>query len=290
VADLGTLATVDEYEDAVQRAMEHEEVDALIALYACVGNCDPQLVGRALRRGVARARRRTGITKPALLCLMGAEGRGHFAIDEAGGAAPVGQVLPAYRFPESAALALARAAQYAEFRRRPAGRVVWHEDVNAAAARQEVRAALESAPGDALWLEAGRARDMLRLFGIATQDADIPPIRGDVPSVSLEIRSDRSFGPLLCLVREGGRPLVRITPLTDHDARELVNAAGLAGAGMEELLGRISRMVEELPWLSGMNAQVFPGHPQAGEAGAALGRGVRIGFNSTEVTAQPDRR
>ena len=64
------------YERAVQQAMEHEEVDALIAMFACVGDCDPQLVGRGIRRGVLRAERKTGIAKPALLCLMGAAGCG----------------------------------------------------------------------------------------------------------------------------------------------------------------------------------------------------------------------
>ena len=47
------------YERAVQETMEHGDVDALIAIFACVGDCDPNLVGRGIRRGVLRAERRT---------------------------------------------------------------------------------------------------------------------------------------------------------------------------------------------------------------------------------------
>ena len=64
VVDLGPFATVEAYESAVQKAMELDEVDALIAIYACVGNCDPDVVGRGIRRGVLRAERTTGIPSP----------------------------------------------------------------------------------------------------------------------------------------------------------------------------------------------------------------------------------
>lgn len=125
VIDLGALTTVAAYEHAVQQAMENDDVDALIAMFACVGDCDPNQMGRGIRRGVLHAERKTGVSKPALLCLMGAAGVLQF-----GGEAASRRVFPSYRFPESAALALSRTVQYAAFRRRPGGRILWYEDVD----------------------------------------------------------------------------------------------------------------------------------------------------------------
>jgi hypothetical protein len=161
--DLGMLAPVRAYETAVQRAIEHPEVDALIVIFACVGSCDPRVVGRAIRRGVLRGERRTGVPKPVLLCLMGAAGALRFGAGQGEGGGPgaaagggemgrreaarsargtAGHVFPSYRFPESAAMALSLAVQYAAFRRQPPGRLPWYDDVDAAAARREVAAAL----------------------------------------------------------------------------------------------------------------------------------------------------
>jgi acyl-CoA synthetase (NDP forming)/RimJ/RimL family protein N-acetyltransferase len=276
-ADLGALATVGEYEAAVQRAMEHDEVDALIAIFACVGNCDPTAVGRGIRRGVLRAERMTGVAKPALLCLMGAAGVLQFGAE--GERDPSSRhEFPSYRFPESAALALSRAVQYAAFRAQPHGRVLWYEDADGAAARQELKSVIEGSKDDVLVLEGERASKVLRSFGIQTAASDVPETPGDAP-VTLEVESDPSFGPLLRLSRAGTPPAVRITPVTDRDIREMLGDLDLSpAAGLDELLGRLSQLIEELPWLSGMTARIAAG--QAGEAGggACLAPGVKIGF------------
>ncbi len=276
--DLGPLATVEDYERAVQRAMEHEDVDALIAMFACVGNCDPKLVGRGIRRAVLRAERNTAISKPALLCLMGAAGAVQFGVDRGGG---IGSrhVFPSYRFPESAALALSRAAQYAAFRRQPGGRIIWYEDVEAATARQEVKALLDSASGDVLWLEEERAWSLLRLFGIQTGTGGVTLSSADAEHAILEVQFDPSFGPLIHILREGKPAVVRITPLTDYDVREIVETAGIpTECGVEELLGRISQLIEELPWLCGMQAEIHRTRRLPDGCGVALGASVRIGF------------
>ncbi len=45
LVDLGALAGIAAYEAAVQQAAKHPDVDALIVIFACIGNCDPQAVG-----------------------------------------------------------------------------------------------------------------------------------------------------------------------------------------------------------------------------------------------------
>jgi hypothetical protein len=93
------------------------------------------------------------------------------------------------------------------------------------------------------------------------------------------VRSDPSFGPLLHVRQAGGPPLARITPLTDRDIREVVAAAGLpADCGVEELLGRVSQLIEELPWLCAMTAEIRRAEPGAGAAGVVLGTGARLGL------------
>jgi acyl-CoA synthetase (NDP forming) len=272
--DLGPLVTVEAYEEAVQGTLEHDEVDALIAIYACVGDCDPRLVGRGIRRGVLRAERKTLIPKPALLCLMGAAGAVRFGIE---GAADSGsrQVFPSYRFPESAARALARAVQYGAYRRRTAGRVQWFEDVDAASARQEIGATLASSAGREVWLEGEDAARVLRFFGIRTVERGAPGADRAV----VEVRPDPSFGPLLRILRPGREPVLRITPLTDNDIREVVETAGLpAGCGVEELLGRLSQLIEALPWIHGMEADLLALPAASGPGLAALNADARIGF------------
>jgi acyl-CoA synthetase (NDP forming) len=280
VVDLGPLAAVAEYEKAVHRAAAHPEVDALIAIFACVGDCDPQTMGRAIRRGVLKGERESGVSKPALLCLMGAAGTIELGVarDDEGDAAR--RVFPSYRFPESAARALARAAQYAAFRRRPAGRLVWYDDVDAPAARHAVAALRESATSGVLWLEGESAAAILASFGIGAGAAGETARDGE--ELVLEMQPDRSFGPLVRVRRGGAIAAVRITPLTDRDVDEIIAGASLpAGRGLEELFGRVSQMIEELPWLCGIVAGIHAA--PAGGGKAYLGPRIRIGFFTDRI-------
>lgn len=280
VVDLGPLATVSAYEEAVARAAAHPEVDALIAIFACVGECDPQLMGRAIRRGVLKGERESGVSKPALLCLMGAAGTVEVGLAREDERDAARRVFPSYRFPESAARALARAAQYAAFRRRPAGRLVWYDDVDAAAARRTAAALRESAAQSTLWLQGEAAFPILAAFGIlAGAPAESPP-PGEEATV--EMLPDRSFGPLVRVRRGADAAAVRITPLTDRDVDEILAAAGLpSGRGLEELFGRISQMIEELPGLCGIEGAIHPAPAAGGKA--FLGAGVRVGFFTDRI-------
>ncbi len=279
VVDLGPLATVTAYEQAVQRALEHDEVDALIAIFACVGDCDPNTVGRGIRRGVLRAERNTGVMKPALLCLMGAAGAVKIGAEGRGGEAGTRHVFPSYRFPESAALALSRAVQYAAFRRQPGGRLTWFEGIDSNTARQEIKTMLDSSVEDVLWLEKEGAWKILQYFGIQIGTSDELPASQDAERATIEVRPDPSFGPLIRVLREGKPPLVRITPLTDHDVREIVEAADIpTECGVEELLGRVSQLIEELPWLCSMQAEIHRTQRAPDRCAVVIGPDVRIGF------------
>jgi acyl-CoA synthetase (NDP forming)/GNAT superfamily N-acetyltransferase len=283
--DLGALATVEEYERAVQEAVEHDGVDALVVIFACIGGCDPKVVGRGIRRGVLRAERKTGVAKPVLLCLMGQAGI--VRLHGEGGADPVGtasrHAFPSYRFPESAALALSRAVQYAGHRQRPGGHFVWYDDVDAGAARQEVTALLADSTEEIVWLEGEKAESLLALFGISTGAVKESGTSAAADHALVEVVSDPSFGPLIRLSRPGLAPVVRITPLTDHDVREIVETAGLPlDCGVDELLGRMSQLIEELPWLWAMQARIHRVEHTPGSCGVVLEAAVRIALSRRE--------
>ena len=283
--DLGALATVEAYEKAVQEAVEHDDVDALVVIFACIGGCDPKVVGRGIRRGVLRGERKTGVAKPVLLCLMGQAGivrlHGEGTSDSAGAASR--HVFPSYRFPESAALALSRVVQYAGYRRRPGGHFVWYDDVDAGAARQEVTALLSDGTEDLVWLEGERAWRLLALFGIATGVVKETGTSAAADHALVEVVSDPSFGPLIRLSRPGLPPVVRITPLTDHDVREIVESAGIPlECGVGELLGRMSQLIEELPWLKAMQAEIHRVEQTPGSCGVVLEATVRIALSRRE--------
>jgi hypothetical protein len=69
---------------------------------------------------------------------------------------------------------------------------------------------------------------------------------------------------------------VRITPLTDRDVREALASVEIPyDEAIERLLGRISQLIEELPWLCGMKADIFRDDTATSQR-VALSDGVRI--------------
>ncbi len=270
---LGTLAGPEPFQAAVRADLEDSDVDALIVIYLCIGDCDPEVVSRAIRRGVVTAERHTGVSKPVLLCLMGAAGT--VQVPVAGRSrGNRDAVFPSYRFPESAVRALAHVVEYAEYRRQPPGRLLWYEDTDAGAARAQVEEILSPLRGTAPAKVSGdTARALLDAFGISVDEAAKAPRK-----LSLAVRSDPDFGPLLVL-RRGSARLQRLTPLTSRDLRELTAKMDLPPDGSEaELLGRLSQLVEELPWLTELTGTLIPAEHAAGGR-AALEPDVRMVFS-----------
>ncbi len=277
--DLGPLALAEDYRTAVQRALEDPRVDSAIAIFLCVGECDPELVARGIRRGVSGAERPTGTAKPVLLCLMGATGLVRFAFEGRGAVAYRNTAFPSYRFPEAAARALSHAAAYAAYRKEPPGRIVWFEDTDSAAARAKLEAAVApgSGEGAAHRLDRGDAAEILGCFGIPVAHATRP--RDEAGRLELAVRLHPDLGPLIVLGREGQPAVVRITPLTDQDVRGMLKEVGVPPERREaELLCRLSQLIEEMPWLSELRAELVEDAGRDG-GGPALGGDLWVAFN-----------
>jgi acyl-CoA synthetase (NDP forming) len=271
IADLGPLATPEAYEEAVRASLEHDDVDAVFVSFACVGDCTPDPVGRAVRRAALRAQRATGVAKPVLLCLMGRVGaiRPRPATQQG----EEREAFPAYRFPEEAAHALGRVVRYTRYRQRKPGVLVWYDDVDSSAARQRVQSLLaEVEDASSVTVPGETAAVLAADFGLACTDTH----PGDGQPLRLSVRTDAHFGPLIELRRGEGLLAVRLTPLSDRDVAETVAAVGLPERwDSDELLGRVSQMIEELPWLHAMHATVVVGEAE-GSVGLASDLSIEL--------------
>ncbi|MDR3682990.1 MAG: hypothetical protein P4L11_04595, partial [Geothrix sp.] len=279
VVDLHALATAEDYEQACLEALEHSEVDALIATFACVGGCDPALVARAIRRAAVRAERATGLAKPILLSLMGASGAVPVGPAAQGEHGRAHRTFPSYRFPESAALALSKVVDHARFRRQPPGRIPAFENPDAGRTRLWVEQLVEGlADASPLTLSPPQARELLGGFGIPIAEGlEGAPAPGD-PRLSLSLAADPDFGPIWRFHRPGEASILRITPLTDVDIAEVIERLRLPPTcGLAETLGRLTQLVEELPWVGTLEAEVqVPPEAAAPLHPAPLRPGLRV--------------
>jgi acetate---CoA ligase (ADP-forming) len=246
VTDLGAFTSADKYEDAVKAALLSEDVDALLVGFACVGKCSTKPVEVAIRNGVKYAEEKTGIKKTVLLSIMGAEGA--ISIDDDLNSESDKRKFPAFRFPESAVNALGRIVKYVEYKKKPAGKLVWYKDVQAGEARNLVQNELSKIDVQQSVLKLNRASStkLLSYFGIGF--AETQPWGAQL--ITIRVKPDPLFGPLIEVISSEAKTVLRITPLTDHDLDEILSEINIKeNKGVSEMLGRLSQMIEEIPWL-----------------------------------------
>jgi len=251
VIDLGAFTSPANYEEAVEKCLVSDEVDSLLIGFACVGKCSTKPVETAIRNGVKAAEKITGIQKTVLLCLMGAEGTISIADENENHF----RKFPAFRFPESAVNALARVVKYVEYRKKPSGRLVWYKNVKGGEARTLVQKELSvvDTPHTIIRPEKNKAIALVNYFGIGYSDSSAD----NIPVINLQIKPDPLFGPLIEIENPGFKSIIRITPLTDKDIDEILHEFKLkAETGTREVLGRLSQMIEEIPWLWNFEAGI----------------------------------
>ncbi len=157
--DMIASAGPDQYREATRILLDAEEVDILVVIYAPIEAADLAPVEAAIHQAVASVARR----KPVLTCMMGEGGRG----------APrqLRQGIPCYIFPEAAARALGRVAQYARWRAAPPGVLPATLEGGLGAARDFVRG-VRAAQG-AGWLSMSQAWRVLELAGLPVPPGEL---------------------------------------------------------------------------------------------------------------------
>ncbi|MDT3441916.1 GNAT family N-acetyltransferase [Pseudofrankia sp. BMG5.37] len=270
-ANLGPGATPSDYRASVDAALTDPAVDALVVLYVPPLVRHVADVAAAIATAAAAVPHKTVVTSflsaPGLPTLLRREGR----------------AIPSYVFPEAAASALGAAAAYGAWRRSPAGVVVESGDADAAAAR----ALLDSLPAGPVDPDAARA--LLRHYGIPVAEQPAAGGEPDAVDMAVGVATDPVFGPVVTLALADdyadlvGDVAVRVTPLSDRDAPEMVRSLrafplldGWRGAprcdvgALEEMLLRVSAMVEDLPRVTGLAIRPLRVFPDGGGV-AALG-------------------
>jgi acyl-CoA synthetase (NDP forming) len=167
--ELISSATPEQYRQASAAVLASGEVDALIVIAVRGGVAaaqDGQAIDRGIGLGVAEGRRLGATHVPVLACRMPEAGASSLAL-------PGGERVPCYPFPDEPARALARLAEYAEWRDRPEGALPCYPNLeeSLAAARAVCREALAArGPG---WLGAAEAARLLAAAGLPLCSAGV---------------------------------------------------------------------------------------------------------------------
>jgi acetyl coenzyme A synthetase (ADP forming)-like protein len=148
--DMIASATAEHYRQAIELVLADPNVDSLIVIFI------PPLMTAAEEVATAIATASAGTRKPVLATFM-----------SAAGSVPLAPV-PSFRFPESAAVALARVTAYGQWLERPAGEVPCLAGFD----RETVRSAVvrEVARG-ASWLSPSASTELLKASGIAVAES-----------------------------------------------------------------------------------------------------------------------
>ena len=150
--DMLGSASDDSYRAALPLLLADPAIDAVIALFVPAVSATAEAVANA----IAEARAAAGVETPLLAVVMSAEGIPATLRAEAN--------VSAFTYPESAARALGRAAERADWLRRPLGTVPDVDGIDQEVAAEVVAEAL--AATEDRWLEPDEARELLLAYGI----------------------------------------------------------------------------------------------------------------------------
>ena len=150
--DMIAAASADDYGRVIQSVAASDGIDAIIVIFIPPLITQPADVARAIRNAAEALPRRI----PLVSVFMSAHG----VPDELRGPSVS---IPSYQFPEDAARALARSADYGEWRNRPEGTVRDFANVRPDEAAGIISSVLA---GGARWLTGSEAQQLLSCYGI----------------------------------------------------------------------------------------------------------------------------
>ena len=146
-------STAKTYASALPLLLEDAQVDAVVVLFVPTVTATADDVAEAIDRATAQA----ASDKPVLAVVLSADGIPRALRREESHVA-------AFLYPESAARALGRLAQRAEWLRQPHGIIPSLDDIDRDAAERVVERAL--AEGDDVWLNPADTRELLLAYGL----------------------------------------------------------------------------------------------------------------------------
>lgn len=154
--DMIASASASQYAQTLKAVLADPVYDAVLTIFIPVGGESPEAVHAAVEQAMNEGHAQ-GFTKPVAACFMEAT------------AAPLPD-LPVYRFPESAARALAHASFYAAWRSRAPGRLPDLPGIDVDRARATCGAAIQAGR---TWLTMDECVDVLSAFRLPVVDTRV---------------------------------------------------------------------------------------------------------------------
>jgi acyl-CoA synthetase (NDP forming)/RimJ/RimL family protein N-acetyltransferase len=213
---LGAEATAEDFEDALDEAIDDPEVDSVVAVYIPPLNVSGEAVANVLAAVGEQS------DKPLVSTFLGAEGVPELlrVPDVAGATAGRGSV-PSYPAVEAAVRALARVVEYAAWLREPDDHKVEPLDVDALAAKRLVSEVLLRSP-EGRDLETDELRALLSAYRIELWDARPVTTQKEAVAAGRALRWD--------VVLKATADHLRHRPDLAHVWRNIDSAAGMREA------------------------------------------------------------
>ncbi len=190
--DMIASASAEDYGRTIAHVLADPNVDSLLTIFI------PPIVTAAEDVALAIQHASAGSTKPVLATFMGVQN----TLAVAG--------IPTYTFPESAAVALARVTEYAEWRRRPAAAAPHLEDFQRDDVRAVMTHAMESGGG---WLDPSATERLLTAAGVTVAAARIASTAEEAVGLAEAIGWPvvmKGLGPSLLHKTEAGAVKLRL--------------------------------------------------------------------------------
>lgn len=231
--DMIASATAEDYRRAIATVGADPEVDAMIVIYI------PPQTFRApeIARGIVAGIEEVGGRIPVVTTFMSAQG----LPEELGGAAAK---IPSFAFPEQAALALARAAEYGRWRARPPGQRPHFPDLRPDEAAAIIAEGLAEGPG---WLSEDRVERLLDCYGIRLARAErarSPEEAGAAAAAIGRPVALKAFGPDIVHKTDLGAVELGLPGPAEVTAAARAMAERLAAAGVTPQGYLVQEMVE----------------------------------------------
>ena len=176
--DITAEATAAEYGQSLRLLAQDEQIDIVIVIFIPPILIQPEEVAATIREVAPEFRRRGKTLVASFMGLRGAS----LELSSAGECC-----VPSFVFPESTAIALAKACEYGDWLKRPKGKIPEFPGIDKDSAKKIVESAMEGSIAHPFWLDSASIDALLTAYGINVVQSKIAATADEAAKVSEEI-------------------------------------------------------------------------------------------------------